>query len=330
MVLIDAIYVNNGGGKVLLEYLIQELNVIDSEFTYLLDSRYDGILPNAKCKVHKLRPSLFNRHLFYLKYSKLITKVFCFGNVPPTVRLGCTVFTYFHQYLFLVRPKGLNFINSVLIRSKQIIIKLLKNNTNFWIVQNALVSEKLGKVMSINRSNILITPFFRSFVKQTDFNRKKQYLYVSSGEPHKNHLILIEAFKMFYDKFKLGSLHLTIPLKYSDILDSIGNNYPIYNYHKLDEFELSKLYFESEYFIFPSKFESFGLGIVEAIECGCKIVGADLPYLHHICSPSVVFDPDSLVSIYTSFEKSYFGELKDSRLKVSNEIEKLLNLLKSE
>jgi hypothetical protein len=39
MILIDALYINNSGGKVLLDYLIEELEKTDKEVFYLLDER---------------------------------------------------------------------------------------------------------------------------------------------------------------------------------------------------------------------------------------------------------------------------------------------------
>lgn len=329
MILVDAIYINNGGGRVLLEYLIQELNNDNTEIMYLIDERYDGILPDKKNKVHIISPSLLWRHFFYLKHRETFSKVFCFGNVPPPIKLEAEVFTYFHQYLFLINPGFSNILNWGLINVKKSILKHFKRNTNKWVVQSSLVCEKLIVSLELKREDILIIPFYRSFNKSVDVKRERQFLYVSSGEPHKNHLTLIRAFKLFYDQYKLGSLHLTVPLHYTEIINLIDGDYPIYNYYNLNELGLKKLFFESEYFIFPSKFESFGLGIVEAIECGCKVLGADLPYLHQICSPSDVFDPDSLISLQQSLERAFLGNLKDSKLKVSNEIVKLLHLIKS-
>ena len=42
MVLIDAIYINNGGGKILFDYLISQLNKSDLELYYLIDSRIEN------------------------------------------------------------------------------------------------------------------------------------------------------------------------------------------------------------------------------------------------------------------------------------------------
>ena len=41
MILIDAIYINTGGGKILLDYLIEELEKTDKQIFYLLDKRIE-------------------------------------------------------------------------------------------------------------------------------------------------------------------------------------------------------------------------------------------------------------------------------------------------
>ena len=330
MTLIDAVYINNGGGKILLEYLITELENHDIDVTYLLDERYSGILPKNN-KILRLKPSLYERHIFYLRNKNTFKKILCFGNIPPTVKMNSTVFTYFHQFLFLINPNINNPKFWVLIHLKKIIIKYFKKYTNFWITQNQYVSDKLSNFLNCNVNNILIIPFFRSLkITNSSIKRKKQFLYVSNGEPHKNHLNLIIAFKLFYDKYQTSELHLTIPENYKSILSNLSVKYPIINHECLNDNELVNLYCESEFFIFPSKFESFGLGIVEAVECGCKVIGSDLPFLHQICKPTFVFNQDSVNSIFNALEYSYFSETNQSQLNVTNDIKQLINILKTE
>jgi glycosyltransferase involved in cell wall biosynthesis len=87
------------------------------------------------------------------------------------------------------------------------------------------------------------------------------------------------------------------------------------------------LYRSSEFIIYPSLSESFGLGILEALENGCKVIGADLQYIHAVCKPSLVFDPESEESITEAFEKAIQTDLPPSEQKVFNEIDKLIQLI---
>ena len=65
MILLDALYVNNGGGKVLLDYLIKKIVTKKLDFYFLLDNRIKEkyVLPNKNFIY--LKPTFFNRHLFY-------------------------------------------------------------------------------------------------------------------------------------------------------------------------------------------------------------------------------------------------------------------------
>ena len=78
MILIDALYINNGGGKVLLDYLIQELNKLDIEIFYLFDKRIENTyyLVNPKSQKCFLESSFTKRKQFYLKNDFKETDVF--------------------------------------------------------------------------------------------------------------------------------------------------------------------------------------------------------------------------------------------------------------
>src|SRR5690606_25097053 len=108
----------------------------------------------------------------------------------------------------------------------------------------------------------------------------------------------------------------------------ISEGYPIENLGFIHREDLYQHYQASEYLIFPSLAESYGLGIIEAIENGCKVIGADLPYMHEICQPSLVFNPEDMESIYESFCKAITTQnLPESIAKTHNHINELLHLL---
>src|SRR5690606_3397267 len=108
------------------------------------------------------------------------------------------------------------------------------------------------------------------------FNRlPNSYIYVSNANVHKNHSTLIEAFCMFYDEFGLGVLTLTVDKSFSAVYELIklkkAQGYPINNIGFVNRNFLEEQYKKHQYLIYPSLSESFGLGLVEAIENGCKV-----------------------------------------------------------
>jgi len=57
---------------------------------------------------------------------------------------------------------------------------------------------------------------------------------------------------------------------------------------------LRVLYENAACFVFPSRYEGFGLPPVEAMACGCPVVASDIPVLREICGDAALFaDPSS-------------------------------------
>lgn len=333
IILIDALHVNNGGGKVLLDYLIESIEKSSLQVFYLLDDRVENRLPFIKLnKVLFLKANLKNRFLFYIKNKSRFNKILCFGNIPPPIKINANVFTYFQQRMFIDVPDSYSFFEKLDLKLKAIIIRLYVKNSNYWLVQNERIGNALSKKYSIDQNKIDVVPFY-PLIRATSIKKNKNtYLYVSNAPTHKNHKILIHAFCKFYDKHNKGTLILTVDESYNDVYELIEKNikkgYPIENLGFISQNELAEIYGKSRFFIFPSLSESFGLGLVEAIANDCYIIGADLPYTYTVCKPSLVFDPINTKSIIDALEKSLNEDIKKSKSLVDNEITKLINYLK--
>ncbi|OXB05326.1 hypothetical protein B0A81_15360 [Flavobacterium plurextorum] len=336
MVLIDGIYIHNGGGRILLEYLIQELEQANITVFYLIDSRIKEGLFQIKESNRMIycESSLSERFLFYKKNKSKFTKVFVLGNVPPPIKVNAIVFTYFHNSIFFNVPKEFPFIEKVKYKLKVFLINFLKKNTNYWLLQSDTLKEQFIHKFR-QKEKTIVLPFYPPLRLKNEMEDKlKQlntYLYVSNAQENKNHLRLIEGFCKFYDKHHKGKLILTVSEKYSDIFgliqEKITNNYPIENLGFIEREKLIEIYQKSEYVIFPSLAESFGLGIIEGIELGCNVIASDLPYTYAVCEPSIVFDPDDINSIFLALEVSLQTSVPKSKLKTYNQIDQLISML---
>jgi glycosyltransferase involved in cell wall biosynthesis len=336
MILIDALYINNSGGKTLLDYLIKSIEQSNIEVFYLLDDRITAdYLHIDKNKVLYLKANFKNRFLFYIKNKNKFHKVFCFANIPPPIKLNAKIFTYFHQRLFLAIPTELTLKFKAVLLIKSKIVKYLSRNTDFWIVQTELMKDDLLNGFNINTpEKIKIYPFYPPLLSNTQeviIRKKNIFIYVSTYNPHKNFENLLAGFKLFYDKNKIGELHLTLAENSGDILFEINklltNGYPIINHGFVDREKLVTIYKNSEFLVYPSLSESFGLGIIEGIENGCNVIGANLPYTTAVCIPSLLFNPYSVDSIADAFESAVLTEIKKTEQLVFNEINSLLKLL---
>lgn len=334
MILIDAIYINGGGGQILLEYLFDKLEETSLEIVYLIDKRIEKDFINKKTKnsIIFIDPNFLKRKNFYIKNINTFFSVLCFANLPPNIKINANVFTYFHQSLYLELPKEIKLKQKTIFWIKTKLLNQLKPNTNNWLVQSESVKNKLSKIYNIPIEKIKSLPFYPEIACQDKPKKNKnQFLYVSNGSAYKNHKNLIEAFCKFYDDHKVGELILTVSDNHHEVFELIkikSKDYPIKNLGFRPREELINIYLESEFVIYPSFAESFGLGIIEGLECNCKILGADLTYLHQICKPSLIFNPDSVKEIYNAFFKATYTELPDSVSIIKNNIDNIIELLR--
>lgn len=331
MVLIDAVYINNGGGRVLLEYLIIRILENNVNAFFLLDNRLD--MSEYPQNSILLPPSYKARHEFYKKNGERFSKVFCLGNLPPSIRLKAQVFTYFHTRIYIKIPIEYSLIDKLKFSIKQFVVRTIKNNSDYWIVQSDDMKLEFSKKYKTELAKILILPFFPPLPKPLiDVERERgTFIFVSNSNIHKNHLNLIDAFCLFYDEYHYGKLILTVNDDFPAVLDMINMRvnagYPILNMGFVSREQLSGLYKRSEFLIFPSKCESFGLGLVEAIENGCKVLASDLPYTYEVCKPSAIFNPYDVESIRLTFVDAKNMNLPDSESLVKNKIAEILILI---
>ena len=330
--LVDSIYLNSEGGKVILfqliKYLIQNNSI--SNFFFLIDkriSRKDIELGSSYYQF--LAPSENSRKDFYLKNKNRYNKIICLSNIPPPITLTSKVYIYFHNAL-LLKPllSPLSIKDKLINILKKTYIKYLNDKSYNWIVQTDLMKKNLVSSLHILKENITVIPFFNDEISsKQNIKIKNKFVYVGSISKHKNHSRLYRAFidaaKRINDKVEL---HLTIPE--NDFSKSVYNNYKkpknlrIINHGIIDKKELSILYSSSEFSIFPSLIESFGLPLVESVNNNCMVIASDLEYVNEIIRPSLKFDPRSVESIsYSIISAIRSSDLRESKLLVQNKID---------
>ena len=298
MILIDATYINRGGGIGLLRRLMNELRG-RAEFALLRDIRVTD-LDTAGCKVYDAAPRLSARRRFYRKHGADFRRVLCFGNVPPPVRLPVPTATYFHNLLFCEHFAGEGWRDYWMKELKMAYIRWRSAHTDVFLVQSAnmevALRSKLGGMPKIS-----IVPFFAN--AHGGFGSRvgrewDQFAYVSEAHPHKNHLRLLEAWRLLLARGLRPGLHLTVTSAYPEVLaqitalQSAGARITNHGYAPP-----APIYAQCGYQIYPSLVESFGLGLIEAADAQCAVLAADRPYVRAVVEPYAFFDPYSPESI---------------------------------
>ena len=327
MILIDALYINMGGALGLLRYLVETLQEKKVVFFLLADARVGDEFMELPCVEH-VSAGLSNRNRFYRKHKGEFSSVFCFGNVPPPMKLKVPVYTYFHNVNMLTLADCRNWKQWLMFWLKRQYIKSLKGHSNKWFVQTSNTANEVIKHLGIRAEEVKIYPFYRPIQLQNIEQKPTDYIFVGEYSGSKGHWELLEAWNILHKRGVDTILHLTVS-EGDDYLrhvkESIKVGVKIINHGFVPMEELVKLYQQSKATVYPSFNESFGLGLVEAMEAGCDVIASDRPYVYSICEPSEVFDPKSPQSIADAVVRYETGHSPRTKQLVKNRINEMIN-----
>lgn len=302
-----------GGGRTLLLGLLSKLK---QPAVVQIDKRLEPLpVLEPYVRVIRVAPSLFARLQAELRLRSLCQSedvLLCFGNLPPLFRNDARVYVYLqNRYLTGSRTLlGLPWSARLRIHIERLWLRhCLRNATP--LVQTETMSlevlERFGRaarVLPFVCGDIQI-PTVRPAIMY-------DYVYVASGEPHKNHHRLLQAWILLADRGLRPSLCLTLDTERDAELcswvEELARRHGLRIANKsFPPGQISGLYAQCGVLIYPSLFESFGLPLLEARQAGLPIIAAELDYVRDIVEPVVSFDPESALSIARAVMR-YQGE----------------------
>lgn len=185
-------------------------------------------------------------------------------------------YTFFYSIATPILARNARKILSVSNFSKSEIVKYLKINENkieviynaVADIENTYIDSQISKVVH-------------------DVLKHKYILAVSSIDPRKNLQRLIDSFlDLNLSEYKLvlvgkTSSHFNIKLK-SNSQDIIFTQF-------VSDLELSFLYKNCDFFIYPSLYEGFGIPPLEAMKNDAAVVVSDIPSLREVCSDAALY-----------------------------------------
>lgn len=333
-ILIDALHINSGGALMILDHFVDKLVEKDTDFVLLKDNRCPTLRSEAKIKrIEIMSCKEPVRRQFYKDHINMFKTVLCLGNVPPPIKMPVSVHTYLHNVSLLKIPIDYSIKWKIKAFLKRVYIRQSSRNTNSWIVQTKNTADLVLKNLPCRGKQVLTYPFFHSPTFQTVKNahEKTDYIFVGENTFAKGHTYLIDAWveisKILGEK--CPKLHLTVGSKslipYIDNAVRQGAN--IHNHGRIPFKEVIELYKTCKATVYPSLNESLGLGIIEAINMGCDVIGSDLPYLHSVCQPSETFVPRNSNSIADAVLKYERGKSIKSKLTISDKAEELIDFM---
>lgn len=317
--MLNAYNIHQGGGKILLNSLLQSISREKIKNHLILDSRYDYKIINENTTLQRIEQKAIDRLLaeyWLYKNTKKNDIVLCFGNLPPLFKLKGRV-VVFLQNRYLVDDE---FKTDLPIRSRARIeveklwFKICRKNVDEFIVQTSSMYSLLKK---IDKNFVVkIIPFIDDSDKIEPENERDttqlydyDFIYVASGEPHKNHKKLLDAWVYLAKNAIYPSLCVTLnPTSHASLCELFNEsvkkyNLKIVNLGSLNHENVQELYMRSKSLIFPSLMESFGLPLLEAKRSGLVILAPELDYVRDIIDPDETFDPTSSISIARAVER---------------------------
>ncbi len=325
--------IKNGGGKALLDSIIANLSNRWQCVIFVNDHyQFEQELP-ATHKVRRVRSKflsrLFAEILIYVKSNKN-DLIFYFGNLPPIFNLKGYVVTYLQNRLLIDHFDFPSFKFKVCLRIKleRLLFRIFYKKSNKIIVQTPtmrrLLNEKYPDIV-----NVEVAAFIDDYIPKknrlNNVEKKYDFIYPASGDPHKNHCNLIEALIILagegcYPRVCLTIDEIQYPELHSWIIGNVKlHNLNIMNLGFLNKTQLTKAYSDSKALIYPSFCESFGMPIIEASYHGLFIVAAELDYVRDLVDPIETFNPLSATSISLAIKR--FLIFSNNKLKVNSPIE---------
>lgn len=308
--LVHAPNIHQGGGRTLLIALLESLvsGLAPQQVQVTLDERLqlDHGLVQA-LNIIRVAPTLGARLRAEWALSRRARQgdlLLCFGNLPPLFPVRARVALFLQNY-YLIGGRSVLQLPIRLktrLRLERLWLRSAVHRCQVVVVQSPSMQRLVRHVLGVQAT---IAPFIGAIPPHGKPLEQKtlDFLYVASGEPHKNHRRLIEAWIHLAKQGAFPSLGLTLdPLVHDSLYRWVQEKASLHALQvkmlgTLSAAQLETNYLGSKALIFPSLFESFGLPLVEAEAFDLPILASERDYVRDVITPAESFDPESAVSI---------------------------------
>jgi len=312
---LHATNVHQGGGKALLAAILAAVPKTTQTMAQLDRRMTVSVALSENLIVKFVKPSILQRlraEWWLAQNTRPHDVILCFGNLPPLFKLAGRV-QVFLQNRYLIDDVALSSFplkTRIRLWMERLWLSGRMANVDAFIVQTHSM-QRLLVARTKGKMPVHVLPFMADLANyvrriqkhEADGNSQVEFAYVASGEPHKNHRMLVSAWCLLAEEQLYPSLKLTLDRQTCpDLCDWIEHQVVqhqlnISNEGSLPREAVTQLYGRVDAMIYPSTFESFGLPLIEARQAGLPILASELDYVRDVIDPEESFDPDSPVSI---------------------------------
>lgn len=324
-VTIDATSIKEGGGFVLLERLVEELQVLDIDFKIIGNQYLYDV-----CKGNVVVAGMLD---FITLYVFGTPSCIYFCNRSPLISRGKSL-TYIHNeyvtYKFCkIWKLNISFRRKVA-HSVNRLTNIIASNVSRhrFVVQTNSMSERLRN----QNLKCKIMPFFPSIETSQKLKDKLwDFCYVSYPWPHKNHKLLLDEL-LRIDSGKKLSFALTIPNddRFDGLLEMISEInskgvFNVVNVGSVSHDEVKRLYLNSRALLFLSTKESFGLPLIEAAQVGLPVVVPNCSYVKDVIGNVTYLDISPNESIISQLRGIDLSMLPTPKIMIRDSAKQLIN-----
>ncbi len=302
--IVYAVNVHTGGGKVLLDELL--INEPFGKVTALLhDSRY--VVPAQKRKSYvqvSVLPSLVQRMKAELTLKKILAErpsefVLFFGNLPPLFVRPKNSALYLQNCILLpeIKIQTKNMKAFVRLTIEKLILKLkIKSVSEVW-VQTDWMAQSLSRW-----TDVLVQkkPFLPSLPPVKPVEKVYDFLSVTSTAKHKNLEIFLQALKVL-DQLTTTKIKVAIVLdedKAPDFVKPfIAKNIELDVLTKVSRGDLFEIYQKSKNAVVTSLYESYSLPLYEALHFKLSVICPNEAYTNEVKDLVVRYKSDSATDL---------------------------------
>lgn len=311
--------IHQGGGASLLAALLQEPPA-GMQLCASVDERFPTPVA-GQVTIHRFASTLSGRMQAEWRLRALTQPgdtVLCFGNLPPLFSLRGTVVLFIqNRHLIDGVPSGFSRRMKLRLLAEQTWLKSRLANVQRVVVQTPTMQRLVRKHLGVGAD---VIPFHAAAVRLPGGTGSSRYdfIYVSSGEAHKNHAMLLKAWTLLAEEGIRPHLCLTLSEQRDARLcsriaaASAEYGLRITNVGTVGFERVSELYASADALIFPSIGESFGLPLLEAAALQLPIIAPEADYVRDVVDPVQTFDPASALSIARAL-KRHLG-VRDGRI----------------
>jgi len=307
--------VGGGGGLVLLRKLLSASWPVE-HVVGILDRRGQAQISEhaVDVEIHWVDSTLRGRwHAEKLlrRLAGADSLILCFHNLPPVLPVQGLVICYIQNayVVGIIHPGQLRGWLRIRSAMENVIARWFRRRIHRYVVQTVTMAAALRDWYGPGAPPIDILPF-TAFGDSEDPPSaaavgealRWDFLYVSDGSFHKNHLRLFEAWRLLAERGIMPSLAVTLhPERDTVLREQVrmlrADGLRIEDLGLLPHADVLAAYHQAGATIFPSCAESFGIPLIEARTAGLPILAPELDYVRDVCDPVQTFDAQSPRSI---------------------------------